>query len=208
MKKTAFVLYFIFCFFDFNAQEKTKLYNHSFGFDIAIPKTISNEIFNSNFDEVAELGFNYDLMLFKNFSLGISYRYSYFELNKKSFTTDVNGQLDSHFTGLTTAISKLINDKIFFKYGISFGKNQVLKKATGFENLNSPNYNNFISPFFSLFMYDESVGAVGLFINLSYADYVYDFDLTNPNATYVPNNTILDKLSWFAVGFKYDYLIK
>ena len=86
-------------------------------------------------------------MLFKNFSLGISYRYSYFELNRKSFTTDVNGQLDSHFAGLTTAISKPINDKLFFKYGISFGKNQVLKKATGFENLNSPNYNNFISPF-------------------------------------------------------------
>ena len=74
-------MYFIICFFDFNAQEKTKLYNHSFGFDIAIPKTISNEIFNSNFDEVAELGFNYDLMLFKNFSLGVSYRYSYFEFN-------------------------------------------------------------------------------------------------------------------------------
>ena len=57
-------------------------------------------------------------------------------------------------------------------------------------------------------MYDESVGAVGLFVNLSYSHYVYDFDLTNPNTTYVPHNTIFDKLSWFAVGFKYDYLIK
>ena len=83
-----------------------------------------------------------------------------------------------------------------------------MKPRSLFENLNSPNYNNFISPFFSLFMYDESVGAVGLFINLSYADYIYDFDLTNPNTTYLPHNTILDKLSWFAVGFKYDYLIK
>ena len=121
------------------------MYNHSFGFDIAIPKTISNEIFNSNFDEVAELGFNYDLMLFKNFSLGISYRYSYFELNRKSFTTDVNGQLDSHFAGLTTAITKPINDKIFFKYGISLEESS--SKKAGFENLNSPNYNNFITPF-------------------------------------------------------------
>ena len=52
------------------------------------------------------------------------------------------------------------------------------------------------------------MGSVGLIANVSYSEYVYNMDLKNPNASYIPSNTIFDKLSWFAVGFKYEYLVK
>ncbi len=203
------LVFSFFCSFQLiHSQENSKLYKHALGFDISIPNTISNQIFGSNFDEVAELGVNYDFILFNALTMGISYRYSYFELNRKAFPTNVNGQFDAHFAGATASILKPINDRFYIKTGISFGYNQVFRRVTGFENLKSENYNLFLSPYLGMFIYDEEVGAVGLIINFSYADFIYDMDLKNPNSSFIPSNTIFDKLSWFSVGFKYEYLIK
>ena len=185
-----------------------KLFKHAIGFDITIPNTISNHLFSSNFDEVAELGAHYDFMVFKNISLGVSYRYSYFELNRRAFPINMNGQFDSHFAGVTTSVHKPLSDRSYLKSGFSFGYNQIFRRATGFENIN-PNENNFfMSPYVGVFIFNNDVGSVGLIANVSYSDYVYNMDLKNPNASYIPSNTIFDKLSWFAVGFKYEYLVK
>ena len=191
-----------------HSQEKIKLFKHAIGFDIAIPNTISNQLFSSNFDEVAELGAHYDFMVFNNISLGVSYRYSYFELNRRAFPHKHVGQFDSHFAGVTTSVHKPLSDRSYLKSGFSFGYNQIFRRATGFENIN-PNENNFfISPYVGVFIFNNDVGSVGLIANVSYSEYVYNMDLKNPNASYIPSNTIFDKLSWFAVGFKYEYLVK
>ena len=208
IEKTFLIFSFCCSFLVIHSQEKTKLFRHAIGFDICIPNTISNQLFSSNFDEVAELGVNYDFMLFKNISLGVSYRYSYFELNRRAFPINMNGQFDSHFAGVTTSIHKSLSDRSYLKTGFSLGYNQVFRRATGFENIN-PNENNFfMSPYVGVFIFNNDVGSVGLIVNISYSEYIYNVDLKNPNASFVPSNTIFDKLSWFAVGFKYEYLVK
>ena len=203
------ILIFSFCcsFLLINSQEETNLFKHALGFDIAIPNIISNQLFSSNFDEVAEIGLNYDFMIFKNISLGVSYRYSYFELNRRAFPINMNGQFDSHFAGVTTSVHKPLSDRSYLKSGFSFGYNQIFRRATGFENIN-PNENNFFISLLGVFIFNNDVGSVGLIANVSYSEYVYNMDLKNPNASYIPSNTIFDKLSWFAVGFKYEYLVK
>ena len=204
------ILIFSFCcsFLIINSQEETNLFKHAIGFDISIPNTISNQLFSSNFDEVAEIGLNYDFMIFKNISLGVSYRYSYFELNRRAFTVNIVGQFDSQFAGVTTSMHKYLNNISYLKTGFSIGYNQVSRRATGFENIKSNERNLFISPYLGVFIYNEDVGSVGLIANISYSEYIYNMDLKNPNASFIPSNTIFDKLSWFAVGLKYEYLVK
>lgn len=63
-------------------------------------------------------------------------------------------------------------------------------------------------PYLGVFIYNDEVGSVGLIANISYSEYIYNMDLKNPNASFIPSNTIFDKMSWFAVGFKYEYLVK
>ena len=204
------ILIFSFCcsFLLINSQEETNLFKHALGFDIAIPNTISNQLFSSNFDEVAEIGLNYDFMIFKNISLGVSYRYSYFELSRRAFPVNIVGQFDSHFAGVTTSMHKHLNDRSYLKTGLSIGYNQVFRRATGFENINPNESNLFISPYLGVFIYNDEVGSVGLIANISYSEYIYNMDLKNPNASFIPSNTIFDKMSWFAVGFKYEFLVK
>ena len=68
--------------------------------------------------------------------MGVSYRYSYFELNRDAFPVNIVGQFDSHFAGVTTSMQKHLNDRSYLKTGLSIGYNQVFRRATGFENIN------------------------------------------------------------------------
>ena len=189
------------------AQNDSKLYKQSFGFDVDIPRVLTNHVFNSKMYGVGEVGATYDFLILKNIGIGIKYKYSFFQLNSKSFQQDINGQFDSHFAGLSLIYVHSFGESSYLKSGIHFGLSQLLVNASTLNKVNYLDLSQTVAPEIGFYITKESFGSVGLILNYNIVDYVFDLQDLNQNNILVSETPFLDRISWFGVGFKYEHLI-
>lgn len=164
--KFSILIFILFIFSIFTAQLNPRF---TAGFDVKIPRIISNNGFKKAMVGIADLDLNVNYLATNNFSIGLDYKYAYYQINNKFLSNQIAGQVELNFIGLAVFYINNISDVTYAKFGIKVGTAQI----SGSLGANTPNYidyNYIIEPTIGYYLNNTSFGSVGLVVNYSFWD--------------------------------------
>ena len=159
--KISILIFFLLFIFDISAQNRPL---YSAGFDVKIPRIISNNGFQKAMFGIADVDLNCSFLPTNYISVGVDYKYAYYQINNKFIQTQSAGQAELNFIGLSLFYINNISEITYAKFGIKAG----VGKLFGSLGTNSPHFteNNFlIEPTFGVYLNNSSFGSVGLVVS-------------------------------------------
>jgi hypothetical protein len=201
--RISILIFFVIFICDISAQLRPRF---SSGFDVKIPRIISNNGFNKAMFGIADLDLNCNYLATNYLSIGLDYKYAYYQINNKFIQNQTAGQLELHFIGLAVFYINNMSDITYAKFGVKVGTGQLL----GSLGTNTPNYteNNFlIEPTIGYYLNNSSFGSVGLVLTYSFWNSGFKPEVIGMSQIsglspkdFSPNNNV------FCIGLSYEKL--
>ena len=112
--KVSILIFCLLFIFDISAQNRPR---YSAGFDVKIPRIISNNGFQKAMFGIADVDLNCSFLPTSYISVGVDYKYAYYQINNKFIQTQSAGQAELNIIGLSLFYINNVSEITYAKFG-------------------------------------------------------------------------------------------
>ncbi len=199
-----------------SSPSKKQYYLLSPRFSVTVPHPMGNKSFKKSFVGIYEASGGINLMLYKGFFTGVSFKKGLFKITENKIG-DYNASMDYNNLAIKVGSDFYVGEKnkAIYSMSLSVGKNWT--KYSGIKTKdpkNPPKYSSFstyfIEPEMNLFFLIESNFGIGATLSYTVFDAHFDpYDLVlNEYAKFDRNNAVSSQFISFGFGFYYSFVPK